>query len=264
MAVLNRRRVRDWATYPIGAVTPIIGTPRPAVVLTTGRSGSDLLISLLDSHPNIVCRGELLRAMSRVPPWHPGLRVDGEAVIAAHEARAAGKDVRVFGWKLLTTNLRWFPVQFPQPERFLEQRTRGGLLIVLRRRDYLAQALSWIDAEQREYHHTTGTASAFEPFVVDPEQLLAQVYAYELEDQWLEQVTAGQERLEIWYEDDLVDEARREAAVASITDRLGLPFAPTFTDLVAVAPRHPADRVANIDQVAAALEGTRYRRFLPA
>jgi len=243
--------IRTAATYAYGSAG---GTgPRQLVVLTPGRSGSELLVSLLDGHPQIRCEGEILR----VPRRQARRYVIGHARRALDRGRTQGKRAEVYGWKLITSQLQWYPERYPDPTGFLSACTAaGGLLVVLRRRNRVNQALALIHGERSgfDFH----SRDEFTPMAVEPELLLAQLYWYDEADSWLVETTASLPHLPLFYEDDLTTAERQQATVAEICARLGLRFVPTEATLAPVAPADPLARVSNIQEVVAALAGTRY------
>ncbi len=138
----------------------------------------------------------------------------------------------------------------------------GYRLVVLRRRDWLLQALSAAHATRTRYHFTRDQAASFEAMTIDPVEVLSLLLTMEQEDQAVEAAVADLPHVEVWYEDDLLAPDRQQAALERITAALGLPPAPARSDFVRVAPPTFRGRVANADEVAALLAPTRFARFL--
>ena len=61
-------------------IARVLRFPRRFVILTSGRSGSELLASLLDAHPAIVSEGEILQRPRRYPTAY----LRGHALRAYH------------------------------------------------------------------------------------------------------------------------------------------------------------------------------------
>ena len=179
-------------------------------------------------------------------------------------ARANGEHPSVYGWKLASNDMRWHPSRFPDPAGFLRHSTGDdGLLVVLRRRNFTAQALSWMHAEANSYHYTSSDTNArFQKMTLDPEELLSQTFTYELEDRWIAKVTADLDRLDLFYEDDLIGSESQQVAVDRITRALGLASVAVQTNLKRIAPLNPADRIDNIDDVRRVFEPTRFSHLL--
>jgi LPS sulfotransferase NodH len=252
---------RDWRFYAAGLVSPASSLPRRMLILTTGRSGSELLVSLLNAHPDIVCKGELiLRPDQSVHP-RPGLFVRGVAVTSMREAMRAGKPAQVFGWKLPSNHMRWNVGRFPDPMLFIKESTGpGGLLVVLRRRNFVAQALSWHHAQKTKYHFTE--VEQFNRISVDPEGLLSQTFDYEFEDRWLAETTNDLSKVDVTYEDDLLSLENQQSTLDRITDALGLERCPAGSQLKRITPAKPSDRIANLREVRRVFEPTRFAGFL--
>jgi LPS sulfotransferase NodH len=238
----------------------MIGLPRRFVIFTSGRSGSELLASLLHAHPRVHCDGEELA----LPRPFRAAHVRGRAVrtTLAHRMGRSGPDV--YGWKLITNHLRWYPEVFPNPTAFLGTYAQPpGLLVTLRRADLLNQTLSLLHAEHTQFHYQAGKpAPRFEPFEVEPENLLSQLYYYENDERWLTETVGDLPHLSLVYEDDLATPKAQQDTANRVFDRLGLPPAPVDARLVPVAPPVPRDRITNFEAVASALRGTRYERLL--
>jgi LPS sulfotransferase NodH len=237
-------------------VEPCRLPPRKLVILTTGRAGSELLVSLLTKHPDLLCDGEILW---QNPQRFPSLYVQWRAVRATRLGRRAS----VYGWKVVTNDIWWKRSNIADPVAFLAQFTQpGSLLVTLRRRNLLNQALSFLHADSTQFHFRADEQKKFEPVAVDPEQLLSTIFQYESHDNWLEKTAADLPKLDFLYEDDLASADAQRSTTAQIFEALRLDAAPVQSDLVSVAPSNPLDRVANLDAIRRALAGTRYERFL--
>ena len=238
--------------------------PRRFVILTSGRSGSELLASLLDAHPAIVSEGEILQRPRRYPTAY----LRGHALRMMFRARRGSSMPRVHGWKLITNHVRWYPDVFPDPKAFVADLAANGEIIHLRRRDLLSQAISLLSAEVTQFHvRTVDPRSsfepiAFEPIAFEPERLLAQLYHYDEDDRWLTKILGDIPHVDLTYEDHLVDESAQQATAAMLFRRLGIPPVDVDAGLFKLAPPDPHERIANPEEVARALAGTRYEDLL--
>jgi LPS sulfotransferase NodH len=218
------------------------------LIFGQGRTGSTLLTELLNSHSRIRCEGEILN------PPQPKTR----SYVTSHESRAAGE---AYGFKLLYYQLRAV-AEDGGPQGFLEWLDgRGYRIFHLVRENRLRHVLSNMSARHQGFHHRAGdrTASGTE---VDVTHLV----------DWLrlsdEAIGYGREclgdlpRVDLVYERDLSTPDVQRRTVDRICDELGLPHEPLSTDLVPATPRDLRDLVANYDEMAAALAGTPYERFL--
>lgn len=252
---------RDWAYYAAGLISGASSLPRRLLILTTGRSGSELLVSLLNEHPDIVCKGELILGPDQIARPRPGLFVRGVAVTTMRDAMRSGKPAQVFGWKLPSNHMRWNVGRFPDPVLFIKESIGpDGLLLVLRRRNFLAQALSWQHAQKTKYHFTE--VEHFNRISVDPEGLLSQTFDYEFEDRWLAETTKDLSKVEITYEDGLLAPESQQSTLDRITDALGFEPSPAWSHLKRITPAKPSDRIANIREVRRVFEPTRFAGLL--
>lgn len=224
------------------------------MIFTGGRSGSQHLVELLDSHPRIACDGEVLRGNRRFPRAHLAYR--------AFRRTNPMSSACVYGFKVTTNDLFWYPRRYPDPTLFLRGfATLPNLLVVLRRRNLLGQALSYLDGKQRQFH-VRGDSPTFRPLHVVPEELLASLWAYEVDDRRLAEVVRTLDHIELFYEEDLVGDARQEATGRRLLEALDLAVVPLRSRVRKVGPTDPLERIANLDEVRAALEGTRYASLL--
>jgi LPS sulfotransferase NodH len=251
---LTRARLRRVATY---AASPLVRAGRrPSqrfVIYCPPRTGSDLLVSLLDAHPNVRCEGEILASpVSRPLTWF-----DGRSALAS----LRGHDV--WGCKIITQHLQWFPETYGPAGDLLRALTdRDYTIVHVRRRDWLLQALSLVHAAQTKYHFTAGDHVRFNRMTVDPEQVLYCLYAIEEQERLAEATLSELPRLELCYEDDLLTPDRQAATMDRLADALSIPRAPVQSDVVPGAPPTACERVDNLEDLANLLRHTRYARFL--
>jgi len=247
-------KLREAATY---AASPLgRGGQRPTrrfVIYCPPRTGSDLLVSLLDAHPSVRCEGEILAT----PVARPLTWFDGRSALASL------RGAYVWGCKIITQHLQWYPDTYgPTGELLRELVERDYTIVRIRRRDWLLQALSLIHAAETKYHFTAGEDVCFERMTVDPEQLVYCLYALEEQERLAEATLRGLPRLELCYEDDLRTPDRQAATMARLADAFSIPRVAVQTDVVPGAPPTLSERVTNLDEVAALLSRTRYARFL--
>jgi LPS sulfotransferase NodH len=245
-----------WAAGAARAYAPALLAPwrtpdRRFVILTVGRTGSELLRQLLDSHPGIVCDGELLDVRPRFPRRY----VDGAAVRARRGATEA------YGWKALGAHLAG--VRSTDPHRFLAALHEDGYrLLMLERRDYLQQSISWYRVQFEAFHFRQGDQVQFTPSEIDPQVLLRASAENEAAADRLRELVGDLPHLPLVYEDDLRDPAVRAMTMVRLCDYLGVSRQDMTSDLVKVTPRRTRDMVSNWEEVTAAFRGTRFAHLV--
>lgn len=194
---------------------------RPAVkfvIFTGGRTGSTLLRTLLNSHPDITCEGELLKGRMLNP-------------LRFIKSRSETCPSDVYGFKLLSYQLRDVQNTITDKQAFLKQLEEQGFkFIYLERRDKKRQAMSVAHAMLTDYWHDTGDDSHKKPRVVISEEQLS---VLEAEIQKLtafeKEVLTGIGHLHLTYESDLAEEQQRENTMRKIFKLLEVPYHATHS-----------------------------------
>jgi LPS sulfotransferase NodH len=244
------RGLKAWGPRPLHRW---LAPERRFLILTTGRSGGELLASLLDSHPSIMCDGELLLHRTALP----------HQVVRGREALAGLRRAQAYGFKLTRENL--VRQELDDPAEFVRVlHARGYRMIVLERRDLLQQAISFARAEKLGYlHHRAGGGGEFVRLALDPMAVLALMYVIEEAARFCHEALAGIPHLLITYEEDLATPERQQRAVDEICRSLGLPPAVVHSDLVRVTPEAIEDQIENPEELLRVLSVTRYARYIP-
>lgn len=229
---------------------PLYSPARRFGILTTGRAGSELLVSLLASHPLIACDGEIL-ALRRMAPLQ---------LIEARSALAGARGAEAYGFKLLRSHLVLQGASVPA-SAVRALRRRGFRIIGLERRDLLQQAISFLTAAEAGYHHRRGDGAVHTPAIVDPAAVIATMYLLEEAAAFGREVLADDEPALV-YEDDLADAGRQQRTVDRICEMLGLRHHQATSELVRLSPRRTEQLVENHEELARALEGTRFAAYL--
>jgi LPS sulfotransferase NodH len=226
--------------------------PRRLVVLCPPRSGSELLVDLLDQVPGLACSGEVLhqrkvRSLRRF--------LEGRARLA----RLGG--ARAYGCKVLTHHL------LPEEDRFGPAKPivqglidSGWTVVQLRRRDVLAMALSHLQAQETGRWHERGDTAPEElPRIdADPGTVFAWLHAADSYQRWLDDLLADLPHHTVTYEDDLLDDASRQAAVDAIARLVGLEPAPVAARLRKGAPPDPWQRLQDPEPLRRLLRETAF------
>jgi len=234
--------VREAAIESLGLVSrlrPASGaSPTKFIIYGQGRTGSTLLVDLLDSHPELCCEREIF-AIPAIFSW-PLLRAK----------RAIHSDA-VYGCKILGHQLMR-QVGSEGMRAFLEQASaQGWRILYLVRADDARHALSHLLMGRRTRRHREADDPA-------PGPGRLRVPISELEG-WLDSVRADRERddallreiphLQLAYERDLLDAAQHQQTADRVFDYLDLPSAPVRTRFMRVSADRLCDYVDNFEEV---------------
>lgn len=253
---------------------------RRLCILTTFRTGSQLLVELLDAHPNIRCEGEVMTAKPLLP----------FSFIRGRVRRASSRGFRAYGFKLLALHVM---DHFNPPDRaFIRRLASDGFVFVhLQRRDILRQAISYFRASVTGRWHersdgprgprrpgwqdgftpiTWRFASYLDaapptdvgPLTVDVPTLFFALRLIEIQNEGLGWLVNGLPHLDLWYEDDLELPEGHQVTVDRICDLLQITSHPVTAGMTKIAePRLETD-VANLEKIRRHFTGTRYESLL--
>jgi hypothetical protein len=224
--------------------------PTKFVVFAQGRTGSTLLVDLLDHLDGVHCDEEILDA----PVLSTRLWVD------AHRYRHPDA---VYGFKVKIVQLV-DAQRVTDPAAWLtDMHRRGWRVIHLWRRNLLRQVLSTMLAERRgSFVFRDRAVPALDKLVVDPAHLrhwmrvLAAVSVRERE------VIAAVPHTTVCYEDDLEHPDRQQATLDRLAAFLSRPTATARTEVKRTAAGPISDVVANVDDIERLLRGTEWESFL--
>ncbi len=260
----------------------------PFVIWFEGRSGSSLLVSLLDSHPDIRCRAEDFSGIRLDEDQEPvpvrghqtpvvlfnGLRFQrrlaglGQVTLGPTNEQTLGHLQELFAQPGAAAGFKFkYPRQhglFPEiANRLLEQRDRIRL-ICLRRRNVLKRAISKQNlarVRQQSGKCNLDSLRSTERLIVDTRQVLDFCARVEQRqagfDAWARQFSQA---CDVEYEDLL---NRRTVVLQQISKFLDVDPAQILeSDLVKSTGDRLSEAVGNYDQLVAALEGTPWEVWL--
>ena len=229
--------------------------PKPEhrfVLFGRGRSGSTLLVSMLDNHPAMTCAGEVLRFRTLNPMAHLNRVLD-----------AGGRPVS--GAKLLSYQMRTIH-HMPPDTDFLRRLAGNGVTIIyLQRENLVRHAVSNIYARsQRVYHLPNGSSAGPRPKIT--------ITARQISD-WIEgsvrlgdyeqAVLRDVPHVPLTYESNLATPALREVTWSTLLSLFGQSPQPLRTTLQKVTADDLRLIIANHDELMADLSNSAYARFLP-
>jgi len=242
--------VREGFTYFTYPFRPKAKPTKKFVIFTVGRSGSGLLVNLLQSHAHINCDDELFQR-----------RLFSPLNYLRFKERLSRKDV--YGFKLNTYHFRIQKIE--KPLQFVGEIYDAGYRIIsLKRRNLLRQVISHMFALHRNMFHQRNSQDKrpHQPFIVSLDKLQEELSLFEsywaLRDQILEHFPA----FELYYEDDLSDSTKHQTTMDKVSGFLDVPPSRVQTSLSKTTPKELSSFIANFDQVRAFLRGTKYAEFL--
>lgn len=219
-------------------------------ILCLGRSGSTHLQSLIDSHPDACCFGELFNPRAPEPPAfaHSEQRDEREYL----DELLGGRAERAVGFKLPMNSIR----AHPRAAALVGDDPRMRV-IRLSRRNLLAQFVS-----RRMMATTKVSQSIFGSYgdatvVIEPARCLEALEAMEADARELDRLASARPVLAVIYEQLVAGEG-----IDELQRFLGLEPAALRSWFTRLRTRSLAETVENWDEVAAALRRTRFEGFL--
>ena len=222
------------------------------IILAEGRSGSTLLVSLLNSSSQIYCDGEIL---NRSPVLLPRLFIDMQASCC---------QTSVYGFKLLDYQLE--KVQnVKNPEQFLLKLYESGYkFIYLTRCNRIYHALSQINALQKnKFHHRLGDGELeYRQIKVDIHKLIDTMDVTEATTKRFKSFFTQVPHLSLTYENNLQEGTSHQTTADQVFSFLGIPSTAVTVNLVKLMPSSLPDMIENYEELVKAVKVTKYAHFL--
>lgn len=220
--------VFEMGTYFKALVSPKKDPGTKFIIFGTGRSGSTLLVTLMDSNSHIFCDNEIYHRPVMFPKRYRTTR-----------ARLANTDV--YGFKLLMYHISLkLGVKNEDFGPYLQGLTDEGYKIIhLRRHNIVRQAFSNLYARHRGQFHSNSTVGkkTDNKMVVDLKELEKWIRNIDSQAQWEEQLLNGIPHLALGYEKDLEDRTAHAATLGRVSEFLGTKVEPPATELRKVTPK---------------------------
>lgn len=222
------------------------------VIFGKGRSGSTLLVSLLNSNPDVFCDGEILNRKMRNP--------------IRHLHRMARREKHpIYGFKLLSYQVMFTHTNIKDKHGFMENLHNEGFnLIYLRRDNILRYALSILYARFRmQWHHEKGSGEIKrEKMRVDLAEITRLMEDSIRDEKFEREVLEGLPHVEIVYERDLEDNSRHADTVKRICEFLDINYTEPETNLVKITTQELEGFIENADELRNHLQGTKFEKYL--
>ena len=216
-------------------------------IVTRSRTGSNLLLSLLRSHPNVWAEGEIFRRLND-RPFEPGLR----RLFSRQPFYVAAAGFKIFYYHPLDAQAcRLWERLTDMPELKIIHLTRQNLLRVAVSRELARQSGRW--ASYRDAEPVMKKAVRFEP------QQLEDVF--EQTQTWIAQTNsrfAHHDMLTVTYEDLT---STTNAALARITRFLGVAPIAASSTLKRQNPESLQELIENYDELKTRFADTQWSHF---
>ncbi len=223
---------------------------RNFILFGRGRSGSTLLVQMLDANPAIGCLDEVLRFTTLAP-----------VAMVERELGALTKPIR--GFKLLSYQVR--TLHNARQARALRDWMAAPDVKVfhLYRENVLRHALSNIYARERfAYHSTDNRATKIDRIHVAPDELFKWMRGSLELLEWEKTYLGDLDREQIRYERDLSTPDRQADALDRVSRSLGVDPVPSQVPLRKVTPKDYNAFVENWDSLRDAIAASDFRDYL--
>ena len=261
-------------------------TRMPFIIYGNQRTGSTLLASRLNSHPNIICHEEVFLpwldsepsfrqwlTARRYPQYFRVLPGTRRCFLDFLYTRNEGvEDINAIGFKIMYNQVSVWPKAAycvpPLGELFRDPalgnwlQANQVLVIHMLRRNHLKIVASHLAAAQSGRFHSRDVSGPDQKVVISLRGLKARLYRIELAQRVAHSTISGLPSIEVCYEEYIGGHGKNYDD--EICRALHLPVSPTglMSPLQKVTSDNLRDVVKNYDQVAEHLSGTRFERFL--
>lgn len=247
--------------------------PTAFVIVGTQRTGTTLIRTSLDSHPEVACSGEVFKTGRR-----PYKEPDGywafcrEAPLnRLRHYVARRRNCQVFLTRLLSrpgARAIGFKMMYSHALRYpqvIDYIRRGGLRVIhVTRRNYLRTLISRDVARLTGvYHRTAGSAtSSRESITLDPSTLVQRLQNVSREEQAWDELLRGHSAVHKLSYEDFVES--RAAVTQGLLQFLELGYATLSSTLEKLNPSDLRQLIRNYDEVEAVLKPTPFHSLLDA
>lgn len=224
------------------------------VILSTGRTGSTLLTSLLNSNPEVFCDGEILKHRFLSP----------RKVL---NVRSKLPNKGIYGFKLMTHHIKDIQLEaMRDSKQFLKDLIADGYKIIyLERNHRLNQSLSMMYAILRnDWHKKKGAKkrTTKKEMFVDLEALDKWMNGFEEINVYEKRTLEGIPHVKVTYEDDLADPSKHALTMHRICDFLNIEYTAPKTNLRKITPLKYNQFILNADEMIAHLSNTKYAQYI--
>jgi LPS sulfotransferase NodH len=229
------------------------------LIFAQGRTGSTVLVDLMNSHPEVVSFGEILA--ENVIRNVPSPRKWAEGICSLSKRPACGFKVKVYQIE---------GVQGKDPQATVSDfHQHGWKLIYLKRSNLLRHAISDIRSEKTGLFHlvekegeVASSCGPRGPVRIEWEELLKAIHFRERCLAEEARALEGLPHLPIEYEAGILDPQALPQTMNRVYEFLGLPPHAAGTSFRKVSAKNISDDIENFDELERRLQHTEYARFL--
>ena len=223
------------------------------VIFGQPRTGSTLLVELLNSHPKIHCENEILNAEVYKKVLFPSLYVQG---------RCAKFPNKVYAFKIIMFQLP--EEHYTDPEQFmLNLSDQGWKIINTIRNDSLRSVISVMVAiSRKQWHSREKNSFKNQKVSIDCHRLIELLERREIYQAKEQEILDKLDHIKVIYEKDLLLAENHQKTSDRVFDYLGLESVPVETKLLKVTSNQLSDVIENYAEVVENLRATKYAKLL--
>ena len=229
------------------------------VIFSLWRTGSNLLVNLLNSHPEVTCEGEI---------FLPFINSRFKKVILPHlylKGRQSKSKTNTYGFsfKLYQKSL-FINILHGSPEKFIFNLFENGWKIIhIKRVNVLRQAISKIVASARGQWNDFSNKPIIRSKVnIECEKLIDEIKWFEKLSHLEEGILQPIPHLRVVYENDLLRIEDHQKTADIVFRYLGLSSAPVKTNLRRVSSDNLSDSIENYEELMKSVHKTKYDKFV--
>lgn len=227
------------------------------VIFGQGRSGSNLLRSLLNSHPKIFIDGELFGSQRLEKfNWLKKIEIKTRPIQYINFRRKIAK-ADIYGFKMFVFH-HFFS------GRIVKTLYRTGWKIIyLQRRNVLKQAFSGLIGQQNKiYMRQAKTNASSETIQINPANVVSAIKFRNYNNVVAQRTLKNIPFMEIIYEDDLKNMNAWQETTGKIFRLLEIEPVEVTTNLVVTDPRPDWERIENFEEIIRFLNETGYSKLV--
>ena len=252
-------RVREAAVYGLLAARRNKLPENRFMIFGQGRTGSTLLVDLLNSHPEVFTFGEILQQHVVTNTVSPRWWVEGLCTLSRKPT---------VGFKVKISQISVAQRKDPATT-LVDFADHGWKIIHLKRTNLLRHAVSDLRSEKTGHYHTVkgdditraGGKKRKTVRIEWGELEKSMVYREDCK-KWERDALANVPHVTVEYESDLSNAEQQKRSMLEVFDFIGVPPVEAETDFKKVTSRALADEIENFDELVPKIQSSRFAQFL--